>query len=105
VPTPLFTAIRNQGKTFHSPHLSLRVVDSEAKDPSRVAFVVSVKVAKTAVARNKLKRQARYIVNKHHISQSRGKITIVYFKPGASKASFSSLESELTLLLKQAHVI
>jgi ribonuclease P protein component len=105
VPTPLFSQVGRMGELLHSPSLSLKVVPGVPSDPSRIAFVVSGKVAKTAVLRNKLKRRARYIVNKQINSLKPGKIAICYFKPGSNKLDFSSLEGELTLLLKRAHVI
>ena len=47
---------KKRGKIFHSPHLTLTVYEAAQMKNNKFSFVVSKKVSKKSVVRNKLKR-------------------------------------------------
>ena len=90
----LFEEVAKKGKSFSSPYLSLKTAPT-AENQSRFAFVVSSKVAKKAVDRNKIKRRARNIVQKLLVKIKKQINAIIFFKKGAEKLTFSELEKEI----------
>lgn len=87
-----FPVIMKRGFLVHSPHLSLKAL----KGDHFVSVVVSKKVAKTAVDRNRLKRRVRAITQ---LLQLQG---IFFTKKGAATLPFSSLKQEVEELIEKA---
>jgi ribonuclease P protein component len=54
--------VYKRGKTVRAPMLSLRYAQRSADKPHRVAVVVSKKVNKSAVARNRIRRRVYAVV-------------------------------------------
>lgn len=80
------------GRKYHSPTLTLVYGESTNFQASAV---VSKKVAKTAVERNKLRRQIYAILRDRHKEKSLAGVYIVIVKPPAQKLSFTDLRMEL----------
>lgn len=59
-----FDKLFKKGKSSGNKFLIVKVVKTKPEDPLRIAFVVSNKTEKSAVKRNRAKRQAREIVHK-----------------------------------------
>ena len=94
--------VMQHGQPVRGRHMMVRSVDS--KHPaSRVAVVVSKKVYKSAVKRNRIRRRIYNIV-RHEISHaSKSKdMTITVFSPEVLLLDFPSLEKELKLLLQSS---
>ena len=68
----------------------------------RFAIVVGTKVAKTAVARNRLKRQIRAILAKKEPQLTPGFDVLVLTRKPAVGATSAALEEHLTWVLKKA---
>ncbi len=51
-----FARVQAEGKVLQSKNFGVAVVDRKDEAPSRFAFVVSTKIAKEAVDRNRIKR-------------------------------------------------
>lgn len=100
----LFKEIFKKGKTFSFEHLFLRIV-SLSTPISLFTFVVSSKVSKKPIIRNKLKKRARYIVKKLLSQIKPGLGVIVFFKPGSEKLSFSELGKEILAVFKKSGII
>lgn len=90
----LFEEILKKGKIFSSDYLYIKTLPISEKH-SAFTFVVSSKVAKRAVERNKLKRRARHIVKKILPKIEKGLGVIIFFKKGVEKMTFSELEKEI----------
>ena len=95
-----FTQFRGS-RSSHSPHFILRVVRAGSETVTKVAAVVSTKVAKSAVARNLLRRRI-YAVLAGSPTHLRGRLITITAKAGASDLSFAELKSELAALQKSA---
>jgi ribonuclease P protein component len=93
-----FPAYFASGKRFHSEYFT--IVYTKATD-FRVSVVVSKKVAKSAVDRNRLRRRAYGVVERFGKERSMSGIYIVLYKPGALKASRIELQSQIATLLAQ----
>lgn len=68
---------------------------------SRFAVIVSKKVAKTAVSRNKLRRQAYSALENKDISLPTGMICAFYAKKEAEKAQYTDLSRDISELISK----
>jgi ribonuclease P protein component len=99
----LFAEIIKAGKSVSSDNLSLKIQPIPA-DCSAFAFVVSSKVAKKAVDRNKLKRRARHIVAKMMPEIKNGLGIIIFLKKGSEKLNFQEIEKETRAIFQKAKI-
>lgn len=83
-----------------SPHFVIRITRSARPAAGKVAAVVSVKVAKTAVKRNLLRRRI-YETVRSHLSFLRGAQIVIQAKQGAPALSFKELQGELSSLVQR----
>lgn len=68
---------------------------------SRFCFIVSKKVAKKAVVRNKIKRRLREITRKNLLKIRKGLDIIIIALPGAEKENYKVLEEKINKLFKK----
>jgi len=94
-----------KGATYHSPHFSFVVVKKDPELPSKFSFVISGKVAKKAVERNKLKRWTYRTIQKEYDNIKNGSVCVFFSKKGSTKLTYSQLEDQVRLLLKNAHLL
>jgi ribonuclease P protein component len=93
-----FPAILQSGKRFHSTHASAVVVPAPTP---RVSVVVSKKVAKQAVDRNRLRRRV-YGVAERFIAESPLPYAVIFLlRPGALRVARQALAEEVAGLLAQ----
>ena len=85
------------GNLFSSEHLSIKAVRGKAP-VSEVRVVVSKKVAKNAVLRNRLKRRIQSIFKEVNPKSSQ---VIFYTKAGSSELPFRDLQREVKYLLEK----
>ncbi|MDO8493306.1 MAG: ribonuclease P protein component [bacterium] len=101
-------AVLKEGRLVHSDNLSLKYLKAKglpSNPKSHYSFVVSAKTAKLAVTRNLLKRRGRHIVDKL-VSMFKAPFDFVFFfKPGATKIDFESLEKEIVVIFKKSGII
>jgi ribonuclease P protein component len=98
IPRAAFAAFFASGKRYHGPHMTIVVNPS---DSLGVSVVVSKKVAKKAVDRNRLRRRAYGVVERYAKVMPTPHALIVQYKPGALTASRHTLALELSSLLAQ----
>ena len=91
-----FSSISN-GKTIVSPLFSFKFV-RKSEQTSRFSIVVSKKVAKTAVLRNKLKRRMYEALGKTKICCISG---VFYLKKDVIYASYRAIEAEINTHLSK----
>lgn len=84
-----------KGKTMHSPTLSIRTVKRDT--PTTYTVVVSKKVERNAVGRNKIKRRIREILK--DISLPQNTTIVVYSKKGITQLSFQELKKEIKAVI------
>ena len=96
--------VLKQGRFIAGRNISLKYfcIPGQA---SAFGFVVSSKIAKSAVVRNKLKRRGRAIVSKFIPFIGEGNLALVFFNEGGMKLKFKDLESEMAGLFKRAGIL
>lgn len=92
--------IMKEGAAYHSPSFSLKVLKNEVKNPL-FAVIVSKKVAKTAVSRNKNKRRVREVLRKEAENLPQDRFYIVMLKKDLNKSIFLDIHNELKELLSR----
>lgn len=100
----LFPIILKKAKSFSSDNMQIRVVYDFSNNKA-FAFVVSLKVSKSAVKRNKIKRIARAITHSILSDVVGGVLVAVFFKPTISNKKYSEIKNEMINLYKKAKII
>lgn len=97
--------IHKKGRQTRAGSLALRYVSTKPTQPSRVAVVVSKKVDKRAVVRNRIRRRIYEVFRKNweHIESGQDMVVMVYDR-GFEDMSAGELESSVVVLLKKAQV-
>jgi ribonuclease P protein component len=93
-------------KTLHGGFftLSLRYMDKKDEN-SRFAVIVSKKVGKTAVSRNKIRRQAYSAISNLTKSAKKGILCAFYAKKEVKTAKYLYISRDISELLKSAGII
>jgi ribonuclease P protein component len=104
IPRKDFPTGPRQGSRVFSPLFS-GVVHAQKESGVRVSVVVSKKTAKTAVVRNRLRRQFYTAMTPHLQSFSQGALVVLYPKLEAKKAPFSLLKAEIEKALHGAKLL
>ncbi len=94
--TELFTEIIEKGRSFHGNFLIVRVIPTHStQETSRFAVSVPKKVSKTAVGRNKLKRQVYVAIGRMEKNLKPNINVVIILKVGADKLKYKEIESEI----------
>lgn len=98
--------VYRNGQTVRGPLISLRYRLNQERDTYRAAVVVSKKVHKSAVKRNRVRRRVYEIVrlNEANIDQPY-EFIITVFSDAILAWSPAKLDREITNLLKKANVV
>ncbi len=91
-----FLNYSQRGRRYHSTHLT--VVHTPTKELAKTAVVVSKKVTKSAVARNRLRRRLYATLMASSAYQGTG-VYVVLTKSGAATVPRMTLRSELIDIL------
>jgi ribonuclease P protein component len=94
-----------KGGKYYSPNITLYVDHINNNKPTRFAFVVPKKTIKKAVHRNRLKRRARYIIQKYKKDIKNGYTGIFVFKEGKQEQPFRALELSIVKTLKKTPLL
>ncbi len=87
-------------KTVSLSFLSVRFLLNELPY-SRICFVVSKKISKKAVIRNKIKRQLREISRDIIKNTEKGLDIVVFTRPEITNSDFNQIKNVLETLLKK----
>ncbi len=96
-----FDGVFKRGRKFKEDFLLLRVVKNNFQK-SRFGFIVSQKVSKKAVLRNKIKRRLRAIVEAKIPKIKEGLDIVLIADPGLEKKDFWELEEITGNIFKKA---
>lgn|SRR5574343_624259 len=101
--TELFGDIIKKGQSFHCPFLILRAVKSD--ESSRFAITVPKKVAKTAIERNRIRKQI-YTIIKDFEGRIMVKVNVVLIaKAGLEKLSYQDISKEINNIFVKSSLI
>ena len=93
-----------KGQIYFSPFFNIKILPNNL-DVSRFCIVISTKISKKAVVRNRAKRQIRAIIHKNLSKISQNYDFVILTKPAVTIAKFQELEKTLTFLFKKAKII
>ena len=99
-----FENIFKKGKIFRGDFLIVREVKNIFEEP-RLGFVVSNKVSKSAVVRNKIRRRLRDIIKKNLGSFKKGTDVAIIALNGIEKKSFLEVKELTEAILKKSKLI
>ena len=100
-----FEQVFKKGKGLRKDFLFLKVLKKEEESEPKFGFVVSQKISKKAVLRNKAKRKLREIVRKRIKKIKKGVDGVLVALPGIEKKSFKELERTIIELFEKAGII
>jgi len=100
-----FKRIRRLGSPYHSPYFSLTVLKEKDADPSRFGFVISSRVSKRAVKRNRIKRLIRTEVEELLPRLAPGYWAVFWIKPKALEAEPGPLRDSVSQTLRKAGLL
>ncbi|MDD2646594.1 MAG: ribonuclease P protein component [Patescibacteria group bacterium] len=99
-----FEKLAKSGRAVYGGELALKWRKNDLAQ-SRFGFVISTKVSKKAVVRNKIKRRMRAIVRLSLSKIKPGYDIMILTRTEIVKLSYAELKSKLELLLKQASLL
>lgn len=94
-------SVIKEGASYHSPSFLLKLLKNPKKT-NLFAVIVSKKIAKTAISRNKNKRRVREIIKKEANKIPSGYFCIIILKKDLNKSLFGDIKNEINTLL--AHI-
>ncbi|PCI28834.1 ribonuclease P protein component [Candidatus Kaiserbacteria bacterium] len=86
----------SKGKSKHFEHVSVRSIKTSS--PTKATVVISKKVEKTAVGRNRIKRRVREILKEVKLPNER--TIIIYAKKGINEIKREALKVEIQEAVK-----
>jgi ribonuclease P protein component len=96
--------VLKKGRGFKENLLFLKIINNNLKE-SRFAFMVSKKVSKKAVLRNKIKRQLRELVRLNLKNIKKGFDAVLMISPNFQKTDFNNLKNLLEKIFKKAQIL
>jgi len=99
-----FEKIWQKGKSFFIQEIGIKFLANNL-DYSRFGLVVSNKVIKRAVSRNKLKRRLREIIRKKLPFIKKGIDCIILARQGIGGLSFKELEERIEFVLGKLNLV
>lgn len=99
-----FERVFKEGKGFREGPLFLKVVKNGLRE-SRFGFIVSKKVFKKATARNKIKRQLRWLVGNKVKAIKKGIDGILVVSPGLKNQNFPELAETIDRIFSRAKLL
>ncbi len=99
-----FDRVFKEGSGFKNNFLALKAVKNNI-NASRFGFVVSQKVSKKAVVRNKIKRRLREIVKKKLDTVKKGIDVVLIVFPSLNDKDFSETQKIANDILKKSGII
>lgn len=88
------------GKSFYNNNLGFKILKNNL-DESRFCVIISAKISKKAVERNKIKRRIRAIINQDLKQIKKGFDIIIIVTKNIIDLNFSDLELEIEDSLKK----
>ena len=99
-----FEKLFKKGKSFRNNFLILKIAQNNLKE-SRFGFIISKKVSKKAILRNKIKRRLRDIIRQNIKDIKKGIDVVLIILPGLEKKNFLEIKEILNTLFKKAGLV
>jgi ribonuclease P protein component len=99
-----YRKVESEGQVFQSANFGLAYIKRGDSDPSRFGFVVSTKIAKDAVDRNRIKRVMSEAVRISSIDLEPGFDVVFLAKTTITRVSTSEIMKEVKVALKNTKI-
>jgi len=99
-----FKQLAGKGKPFYSALITIKVLKNN-RPQSRFGIIVSTKVSKKAVVRNRLKRRLSEVIRLNLSEIKSGFDVIIMVKQALAEKKYQEIESELLQLFKKASLL
>jgi ribonuclease P protein component len=99
-----FKEVFKKGEPFEEDFLFLKKKKNDSKE-IKIGFIVSLKVSKKAVVRNKIKRTLREVVKNKINKTERGYDVVFIARPEIKNKDFQEIKECLEKLLKKANIL
>ena len=99
-----FDEIFKNGKSSFDGLLGVKMIKKEKQEFSRFGIIVSSKISKKAVIRNKIKRRIRNIIAKKYFNSANVKDVIIITLPGILNKKYSEIEKSLCAHFKKLKI-
>lgn len=96
-----FSRLFSKGRAVHAAGVTLKTI-TNGRESCRVGFVVSTKVSKKAVVRNRLRRRLREAVRAHLGKIKPGYDLVFITRPEMREATFAEVTQAVAYLLTKA---
>jgi ribonuclease P protein component len=100
-----FEKIKEKGSFYQGRFFGLVVLRRKDKKPSRFGFIVSTKISKKAVVRNRIKRILREIVRQNLDKVNKGFDVLFLVKKKAVEEKGKDFEKEIISVFRKANLI
>ena len=99
-----FDIVFRKGQAITGRFIFLKIIKNQL-DNSRFGFIVSLKVSKKAVIRNRIKRRLREIIKKKIKDIKTNYDIIILAKPEIISKDYKEIEKEIILIFKKASLL
>jgi len=97
--------VKKKGSLYQSDSFGILVRKREDDEPSRFAFIVSTKISKIAVARNKAKRKLREAVKQKMSKVVKGHDVLFLAKKTTLDKKSKEIEKEVEAVFKESNLM
>lgn len=94
-----------EGRSFKNSTFVLRFTKNNLKNPARFGIIVSGKVSKKAVIRNKIKRRIRAVIRELLVKIKPGTWVVLIAQDLAAQKSFQEIKEQLINLFYKAKIL
>lgn len=100
-----FSRVQENGKVFQSENFGIAYFNREDEEASRFGFIVSTKIAKEAVDRNRCKRAMSEAVRINSVNLAEGYDVVFLAKTSIARASTTDIMKEVKSALEKAKLV
>ena len=100
-----FALILKRGSSWRLSPFTIRALSRGDKYPSRFGFVVSTKVSKKAVTRNRIRRRLQAIIRENRPNINLGLDVVILTNPQVLLSSYEDMRSIFTTVLRESGIM
>jgi ribonuclease P protein component len=101
----VFDEVKKKGKMYQSEDFGLLVLERDQSSPSRFGIIVSNKVSKKAVDRNRIKRTLRKAIRENLEKTAKGFDILFLAKKGLVTKKESEVIEQVSKALKSVNIL
>lgn len=102
--TKEFENVFDNGKAFFTKILGIKYAKNNL-DVTRFGILISAKISKKAVVRNKIKRRLREIIRLHFDKIKQGYDIVVLTRSGIKESDYEKLERDMGYAMSRANLL